>query len=167
METSAENPEDQFADELVWITIPIEEKLDLSSLYRFTNLKRLDVDYVISAKDIKGLHLESISAYFDDPAEAAEILDNPADIRELGFNAEAYSLDGIELFENLETLYIDYSEFDFDAITENSTLEIYFVGYEYWAEESSDDRRELYEEIKTASDSPFSLDWGMTLEKSW
>lgn len=49
----------------------------------------------------------------------------------------------------------------------DSFMESYFVGYEYWAGESSDDRREIYEEIKTASDSPFSLDWGMTLEKSW
>ena len=49
----------------------------------------------------------------------------------------------------------------------DSFMESYFIGYEYWAEESSDDRRKIYEEIKTASDSPFSLDWGMTFEKSW
>ncbi|MDE5597480.1 MAG: hypothetical protein K2J04_06570, partial [Lachnospiraceae bacterium] len=126
-ETSAENPENQ----LVWITIPIEEKLNLSNLYRFTNLKSLDVDYVIDAKDIKGLHLESISAYFDNPAEAAEILDNPADIKELRFNAGTDSLDGIELFENLETLYIDYLEVDnIDALIhlehlKNLTLRCY------------------------------------------
>ena len=128
--TSTQNQEDQFQDELVWVTIPIEEKLDLSSLYRFTNLKRLDVDYVIAAKDIKGLHLESISAYFDNPAEAAEILDHPADIRELGFNAGADSLDGIELFENLETLYIDFSELDnIDALIHVKHLKNLTLGY--------------------------------------
>ena len=128
--TSAENPEDQFEDVLIWLTIPIEENLDLSSLYRFTSLKRLDVDYVISAKDVKGLYLESISAYFDNPAEAANILDNPADIRELGLNAGADSLDGIELFENLETLYINYLEFDnIDALIHAKHLKNLTLGY--------------------------------------
>ncbi len=99
-------------EELVWITFSSEEKLDLSSLRRFSNLKKLDVDSVITAEDIKGLPLESISAYFDNPAEAAEVLENPKAVRKLGLNGIVYSLDGIELFENLNSLYIDYSEFD-------------------------------------------------------
>ena len=99
-------------EELVWITLSSEEKLDLSSLRRFSNLKKLDVDSVITAEDIKGLPLESISAYFDNPAEAAEVLENPKAVRKLGLNGIVYSLDGIELFENLNSLYIDYSEFD-------------------------------------------------------
>ena len=67
------------------------------------------------------------------------------------------------LNKSLETAKVIQGTFD----SWDSFMESYFVGYEYWAEESSDDRREIYEEIKTASDSPFSLDWGMTLEKSW
>ena len=46
-------------------------------------------------------------------------------------------------------------------------MESYFLGYEYWAEESSDERRAVYEEIKQASDSPYNLDWNLTLEKTW
>ena len=34
-------------------------------------------------------------------------------------------------------------------------------------DERIDDRREIYEEIKIAPDSPFLPDWGMTLEKGW
>ena len=99
-------------EELVWISLSSEEKLDLSSLGRFSNLKKLDVDSAITAEDISGLSLESISAYFDDPAAAAEVLENPKTVRELGFNGIVYSLDGIELFENLKSLYINDSKFD-------------------------------------------------------
>ncbi len=67
------------------------------------------------------------------------------------------------LNKSLETAKVIQGTFD----SWDSFMESYFVGYEYWSEESSDDRREAYEEIKAASDSPFSLDWGMTLEKSW
>ena len=46
-------------------------------------------------------------------------------------------------------------------------MESYFIGYEYWADESSAERRELYEQIKSAGDSPFSVDFNTTLEKDW
>ena len=46
-------------------------------------------------------------------------------------------------------------------------MESYFVGYEYWAEEDSQERRALYEELKAAPDSPYRLDFHMALEKSW
>lgn len=49
----------------------------------------------------------------------------------------------------------------------DSFMESYFLGYEYWAEEDSADRREIYEELKAASDSPYNLDWNLTFEKSW
>lgn len=48
-----------------------------------------------------------------------------------------------------------------------SFMESYMIGYEYWAEEGSEERREIYEEIKAASDSPYNLDWNLTFEKSW
>lgn len=46
-------------------------------------------------------------------------------------------------------------------------LESYFYGYEYWASESSDERRKIYEEMKTRADSPFNLDWNTPLENDW
>lgn len=48
-----------------------------------------------------------------------------------------------------------------------SFIESYLVGYEYWAEESSDARRALYEELKAAPDNPYAVDFNLTLEKSW
>lgn len=97
---------------LVWISFSQEEELDLNGITRFSGLKKLDVDDRVTASDIKGMQLESISAYFLSPADAAEILENPAVVKELGFNAGVDSLDGIDLFENLETLSFDYSEID-------------------------------------------------------
>lgn len=49
----------------------------------------------------------------------------------------------------------------------DSFMESYFIGYEYWAEESSDDRRAVYEDLKAASDSPFHVDWNLAFEKTW
>lgn len=49
----------------------------------------------------------------------------------------------------------------------DSFLESYFIGYEYWAEESSDERREIYADLKAASDNPYRVDWNLALEKTW
>ena len=49
----------------------------------------------------------------------------------------------------------------------DSFMESYFAGYEYWSEESSDERREVYENLKSSSDNPFVLDWNTPLEKTW
>lgn len=46
-------------------------------------------------------------------------------------------------------------------------MESYFTGYEYWAEESSEERRAIYEELRRAGDNPYSVDFNMKLEKSW
>ena len=46
-------------------------------------------------------------------------------------------------------------------------MDSYFIGYEYWAEESSDERRAVYEDLKAASDSPFNVDWNLEFEKTW
>ncbi|MCM1254199.1 MAG: DUF1266 domain-containing protein [Clostridium sp.] len=46
-------------------------------------------------------------------------------------------------------------------------MESYFTGYEYWAQESSDERRAVYESLKSASDNPYSVDFKTSLEKSW
>lgn len=102
----------QYGDGFVWNEVSYEEKLNLRCLRRFSNLKKLDVYTPVSAADIKGLPLESISAYFNDPRSAAEVLEHPENIKELGFNCGVDSLDGIDLFENVETLFMTYSPID-------------------------------------------------------
>lgn len=46
-------------------------------------------------------------------------------------------------------------------------MESYMRGYEYWAEESSDERRAIYEDLKSRTDNPYAVDYNMTLEKTW
>lgn len=75
-----------------------------------------------------------------------------------GYYTETEALD-----MSLELAAVIQSSFDsWDAF-----MESYLIGYEYWAEESSEERRAAYEELKAASDSPFAVDWNLTLEKSW
>lgn len=75
-----------------------------------------------------------------------------------GYYTEEEALD-----QSLEAAAVIQSTFD----SWDSFMESYFNGYEYWAGDSSDERRGLYEDLKAASGSPFSLDWNITLEKSW
>ncbi len=46
-------------------------------------------------------------------------------------------------------------------------IDSYMVGYEYWGEESSDERKAVYEELKGKEDNPYTVDFKMTLEKTW
>lgn len=75
-----------------------------------------------------------------------------------GYYTEEEALD-----QSMETAMVIQNSFD----SWDSFMESYFVGYEYWAEESSEERRALYEEIKASSNNPFQLEWGMTFEKTW
>lgn len=99
-------------DDLIWMTFLSEEGISLRGLHRFSNLKKLDTDAAVEAEDIKGLPLESVSACFRSPAEAAGMLKDPRIVRELGFYYCMDNLDGIEAFENLETLYMECSGLD-------------------------------------------------------
>lgn len=75
-----------------------------------------------------------------------------------GYYTEEEALDkSLEVAETIQDSFGSWDEF----------MESYFIGYEYWAEESSADRREIYEEIKVSDNNPFRLDWNMTFEKSW
>lgn len=75
-----------------------------------------------------------------------------------GYYTEEEALD--KAFEVAQTIQGTFDSWD-------GFMESYFEGYEYWAGESSDERRGIYEEIKAASDNPYSIDWNLTLEKSW
>ncbi len=75
-----------------------------------------------------------------------------------GYYTEEEALD-----KSLEVAVVIQDTFD----SWDSFMESYFVGYEYWAGESSDERRAIYEGIKADSNSPFQLEWETALEKTW
>ena len=46
-------------------------------------------------------------------------------------------------------------------------MESYFLGYEYWSEESSGERRLVYKKLKDMEDGPYTINWNLNLKKSW
>lgn len=75
-----------------------------------------------------------------------------------GYYTETQALD-----KSLEVAQIIQEAFD----SWDDFMESYFVGYEYWSEESSQERRGIYEDIKTEAESPYNVDWNLTFEKTW
>lgn len=75
-----------------------------------------------------------------------------------GYYTKEEALDAsLEVAKAIQNSYDSWDQF----------MEGYFVGYEYWTFESSDERRAVYEELKAASDSPYNIDWNLPLEKCW
>lgn len=63
----------------------------------------------------------------------------------------------LDVAEMIQTSFDSWDEY----------MESYFTGYEYWSEEGSEERREVYEELQNAGDNPFSVDFKTALERSW
>lgn len=75
-----------------------------------------------------------------------------------GYYTEQEALDkSLEIAKTAQPLFSSWDEL----------VESYMYGYEYWAEESADERREIYADIKTRSDNPYAVDYNTTLEKTW
>lgn len=75
-----------------------------------------------------------------------------------GYYSKEEALDkSLEIGKELQTKFDSW----------DSMADSYLAGYEYWSEESSDERRAVYEKIKAAEDSPYYLDWNLNLEKTW
>lgn len=75
-----------------------------------------------------------------------------------GYYTDAEALD--KSLEIAQTVQAEFGSWD-------ELIDSYMVGYEYWAEESSDERRGVYEELKSKDDNPYAIDFKMTLEKTW
>lgn len=75
-----------------------------------------------------------------------------------GYYTEEEALDkSLEIAKEFQPMYSSWDEL----------IDSYLRGYEYWAQESSDERRAVYEELKTREDNPYAVDYNITLEKSW
>lgn len=75
-----------------------------------------------------------------------------------GYYTEEEALDkSLEIAETMQPMFDSW-----DAL-----IDSYMCGYEYWAEESSEERREVYEDLKGREDNPYAVDYQMTLEKTW
>ena len=75
-----------------------------------------------------------------------------------GYYTKEEALDkSLEIAQILQPMYDSWDEL----------VDGYLRGYEYWAEEDSAERREIYEELLEADDNPFRVDYNTTLEKTW
>lgn len=75
-----------------------------------------------------------------------------------GYYSETEALDkSLEVAAKIQNIFSSWDEF----------MESYLTGYEYWANESSNERRAVYAELKAEEDSLYNLAFDMTLEKSW
>lgn len=63
----------------------------------------------------------------------------------------------LEIAKELQAKYTSWDEL----------MESYLCGYEYWAEESSEERRAIYEELKSREDNPYAVDYNTVLENTW
>ncbi len=106
---SFEDPFENPDAEIRWLSF--SDELDLERGYEglkaLKGLKKLDTNQYLSQCDLTGLKLESLSASFSTLEEAAAAVDDPALIRELGIKYSVESLDGLDLFPNVEKLSVD------------------------------------------------------------
>lgn len=75
-----------------------------------------------------------------------------------GYYTEQEALDkSLEIAQTMQPLFSSWDDL----------MESYLRGYEYWAEESSDERRAVYEDLKSREDNPYAVDYNTALEKNW
>lgn len=75
-----------------------------------------------------------------------------------GYYTETEALDlSFEVSKEIQNTFNSWDEY----------MESYMIGYEYWSEESSEERQAIYEELKAAEDNPYAIDWNLSLEKTW
>lgn len=75
-----------------------------------------------------------------------------------GYYTETEALDkSLEIAQMIQPEFTSWDEM----------MESYLLGYEYWSEESSDERRGIYEDLKGREDNPYAVDYNLSLEKTW
>lgn len=104
---SFSNPLEEKNAELTWLSLSDDLSLGKECLNRFTGLKKLNIQNHLTQSDIGGLSLESIGCYASSPEEIAALCTDVSNMKEIRLNAGAETLDGLDRFQNLETLYID------------------------------------------------------------
>lgn len=102
---------DPYSDEgaeLTWLAFDRDKaEIDMKSIQNFRGLTKVSVAYTISSGDLKGLHLQGLSCYADNPGKVADVLENPEELKELEITASLDDLEGLERLPSLERLSLD------------------------------------------------------------
>ncbi len=126
------------------------------------------MDFILSNFDVSeedaGFFISCYAIYEQYGAEAIDAWDYCRALNLMGFFYLAGYYDETEALDtSLEIAKVLQAKFNsWDALVDS-----YLRGYEYWAEESSDERREIYEDLKTREDNPYSVDYNTELTKTW
>lgn len=99
---------------LTWVSFPRDNYADmsLSSLPKFTGVKKLKTNRGLTSEEIAGLHLEGITGYFNSLDSVAGLIGDTASIREIGMSGDTVSINGAEKFPNLEILSLDCDQIE-------------------------------------------------------
>lgn len=106
---SFDNPYESSEASLTWLEFEYDrtKNINQEQLYRFTNLKKLNIQNYISEKIVKGLKLEGLSCYSKSLEELANLLEEPERLKEIEVLSGLENLSGLEKFTNLEYLTLD------------------------------------------------------------
>ena len=107
---SFEDPLEDPDAEIEWLVYPddIDTRYEngYEGLSALKGLKRLDTRKSLAECNLRGLKLESLSASIYSLEDAAAAVDDPSSIRELGIDGSIESLQGLNLFPNVEKLSV-------------------------------------------------------------
>lgn len=107
---SFENPLENDDAVLTWVSCPEDEEWGNEGLARFRGLKKLEGVSAWELSYLEEIELESIGGYFHSPANVLEYIKKPEMIKEIVYTSSVNSLQGLELFPNLERLTIEGSD---------------------------------------------------------
>ncbi len=120
--------------------------------------------YDVGGDERAYLYLEWYKMYEDYGIDAISGWDYCRAMSLLGFFylAEYYTEEealnkSLEIAQIMQPLFTSWDEL----------MDSYLCGYEYWSEESSEERRAVYEDLKGREDSPYKIDYNLVLEKTW
>lgn len=140
--------------------------LEECGLGEFSEEERVDVmlyNFEMTDEEAQ-YYVDCYKMYEQYGAEAIDAWDYCRALNLMGFFYLAgYYTEEEALDNSLEIAKTLQGKFDsWDALVDS-----YLRGYEYWAEESSDARRAVYEDLKSRDDNPYSVDYNTKLEKTW
>lgn len=100
--------------ELTWVSFPRDNyvNMNLSSLPKFTGVKKLKTNRGLTSEEIAGLQLEGISGYFDSLDGVAGLIGDTDSMREIGISGDKVSINGAEKFPNLEILSLNCDQIE-------------------------------------------------------
>ena len=105
---SFSDPYEDADAQLTYVSYPREAGTkEGSMLPYFTGLKKLETGGYLDSDALNGLSLEGISCSVQSPLELAEIYPGVSELKEIEFQSSLNNLDGLEQYENLESLTIN------------------------------------------------------------